>query len=566
MNTATERPSCAPRPGVPDRGTPQALIRPLHVVSGGSTRPRFLDQTLPVVRRRTVGHLADAAVFDDEHTAAMFRLPERVAVNQLGPLLFTSLDDDVLLSNDAGEWAVLSNADATAFFSGSMTAEHPRHARLSRAGFLRDTLQVDPLAARIRRRKSPVFVGTHLHIMVVTLRCDHACRYCHATRVPMDAAHADMSIDTARQSVDVAFQTRSPALTIEFQGGEPLANRETVRFILDYAREINRFHKKELSFSLVTNLSLMHEQYLDWLVAPDIALCTSLDGPQDLHDENRRILGGESSYQKVIHWIQRFREVYAAKGFDPGLFRVEALMTATRASLSRAKEIVDTYVMLGLPALHLRSLNRYGFAAAAWGRIGYSVEEYLAFYFEALDYVIRRNRAGDDLREHTAAVYLAKLLTPDDPGHLDLRSPCGAGIGQLAYNVDGNVYTCDEGRMLARTGDQTFALGNVDTARWSDLVRHPTVRTMCVASTLESLPECADCAYRPFCGVCPVQNWAEQGDLFGQRPTSTRCHLQRGQLQGLLRRLRDDPDHSTERIFRRWTVDRRRADAPACAT
>jgi hypothetical protein len=31
--------------------------------------------------------------------------------------------------------------------------------------------------------------------------------------------------------------------------------------------------------------------------------------------------------------------------------------------------------------------------------------------------------------------------------NLELRSPCGAGIGQLLYNYDGKVYTCDEGRI-----------------------------------------------------------------------------------------------------------------------
>jgi len=43
-----------------------------------------------------------------------------------------------------------------------------------------------------------------------------------------------------------------------------------------------------------------------------------------------------------------------------------------------------------------------------------------------------------------------KILTENDPNFLDSRSPCGACIGQVAYNYDGKVYTCDEGRMFAR--------------------------------------------------------------------------------------------------------------------
>lgn len=474
---------------------------------------------------------------------------------ELGPLAFASLDDDLFLSNDAGDWTLLDRASAAAFVAGRIDPEHPRHAELMAKGFLRAGLDRAAMATRIHHRMEPVWRGTHLHILVVTLRCDLACRYCHASRLPAGASGGDMSLATARAAVDLAFRSPSPLVNLEFQGGEPLENPETVRFVIDYARERNRHEKKRLQFSLVSNFSKMDEDKLSWLVAPDIAVCTSLDGPADLHDSNRRHLGGGSAFAATTRWIRRFNEAYAARGWDPRDHHVEALLTTTRASLGRARDIVDTFLELGLPSVHLRPLHPYGFAASAWSTIGYEAAEYLRFYFEALDEIVQRNRAGADLREQTAAVYLTKLLTGEDPGHLDLRSPCGAGIGQLAYDHDGGVYTCDEGRMLARTGDHSFRLGTVD-SEWKTLVDHPTVRAVLLASTMEALPGCSTCAWRPFCGVCPVYTWATEQDLFGQRPRSPRCRIQMGQLQGLVRRLRDDPDGSTERIFRRWTVRR----------
>lgn len=481
-------------------------------------------------------------------------------LSQLGPLSFGRLDGELLLSNDAGRWARLDAESEAALLGGTLGPDHPRYAALAAAGFLREAMDVPALVERVRSRMAPRFQGTSLHILVVTLRCDHACGYCHASRVPMAATGADMSLDTARQAVDLAFQTSSPLVNFEFQGGEPLAAPDTVRFVLDYAREANKYHKKDLQFSLVTNLSRMREEYLPWLVAPDVAICTSLDGPADLHDENRHLMGGGSSFAVATAWLRRFRTVYAEAGLDPGLFHVEALLTATRASLGRARDIVDTYLELGLPALHLRPLNRYGFAAGAWGRIGYTPAEYLEFYFAALDAVIAANRAGHDLREQAAAVYLTKLLTPREPGHMDLRSPCGAAIGQLAYAPDGQVYTCDEGRMLARSGDQTFRVGHVAADRWSHTVNHRIVRAITLASTLETLPGCSECVYRPFCGVCPLQSWAAEGDLFARKAGSDRCALQKGQIEGLLRRLRDDADGSAARLFNRWTVHRERGE------
>ena len=57
-------------------------------------------------------------------------------------------------------------------------------------------------------------------------------------------------------------------------------------------------------------------------------------------------------------------------------------------------------------------------------------------------------------------------------------SPCGAGVGQMSYYYDGNVYTCDEGRMLSEMGDNSFLLGNVHTNTFQECVSSP----VCAAS------------------------------------------------------------------------------------
>ena len=44
---------------------------------------------------------------------------------------------------------------------------------------------------------------------------------------------------------------------------------------------------KIIRYSLVTNLSLMDEEKLEFILDNGIQVCTSLDGPEDLHDHNR---------------------------------------------------------------------------------------------------------------------------------------------------------------------------------------------------------------------------------------------------------------------------------------
>ena len=57
-----------------------------------------------------------------------------------------------------------------------------------------------------------------------------------ASVVGMDQVETDMSAETAERCVDFALQTSSPGLTIEFQGGEPMANWAVLQRVIEYAQ------------------------------------------------------------------------------------------------------------------------------------------------------------------------------------------------------------------------------------------------------------------------------------------------------------------------------------------
>ena len=80
----------------------------------------------------------------------------------------------------------------------------------------------------------------------------------------------------------------------------------------------------------------------------------------------------------------------------------------------------------------------------------------MEFYFEGLDYIIDLNLKGFGFTEYYAAMVLRKMLTPFQPGYVDLLSPAGAGVAAVVYNYDGDVYASDESRMLAEMGDKSF--------------------------------------------------------------------------------------------------------------
>jgi uncharacterized protein len=400
------------------------------------------------------------------------------------------------------------------------------------------------------RRHEFLRYGPNLHIFVVTLRCNTTCSYCHSSRAPVDAYNTDMSLATARRCVDMVFDSTSPQVTIEFQGGEPLLNWEVCQFILEYARERNQAAGKQLDFSLVTNLAPMTEEMLETLVAPDIHICTSIDGDELLHNKHRKLKDG-NSFQQAVDWIRRINRRYEELDYDKYWYKVQALLTSTRDTLDHYKALVDTYLDLGMHVIHLRPMDPFGFAAETWKKVGYTPEEFINFYCNTLDELIERNKQGAEILEKTANLILMKLFSGTDPNFLDLRSPCGAAIGQLTYNYDGGVFTCDEGRMVHEMGDDAFLIGNVHENTTAEVLEHDTVRALAVASCLESQAECSDCAFNPFCGVCPVYNYVLQGDVFGQMKTNERCIILKGVFDYIFGKIMED-DPETMAIFQRW--------------
>lgn len=469
---------------------------------------------------------------------------------------FRPIGDKVLVTNLEGRWLLLSQDEFTAYARGQVGEDSELHHRLREANFLRDTYRVPEAADALRARKSFVHAGPNLHMFVVTLRCNETCAYCHASRANLDAVHTDMSKETAERAVDLVMQSTSPFVTIEFQGGEPLVNYEVVQHVIEYATAKNRAVGKQLEFTMVSNFALLDDERLDWLLDHRVQLCTSVDGPEALHNAQRKLPTGDA-HQRTVHWVRKINERYQAAGLDPTLYHVEALLTTTRATLPMWKEVVDTYVGLGCRSLFLRPLDPFGFAERTRRRLEYPRAEYLEYYRNAVEYMLELNAQGVEILERYAAIFLTKILGGSDPNFLDLRSPAGAGIGALAYDYDGRIYTCDEGRMLAAMGDRSFEIGHVESSRYRDLVGHPTVRALAIATNLDAQPDCVHCTYQPYCGTNAAFNYKTQGSIFGRMRDNAVCAVHKGIQDFLFEKLAQG-DPQVLRTFERWTTVRPR--------
>lgn len=463
------------------------------------------------------------------------------------PFRFERLsDDEVFVSNVAGEWLLLSDAEFLQLQSLSFDDPELRRKLAARHFLTSGDRSVDRrlLALKLATRMRRMTELTGLHIFVVTLRCEHACEYCQVSRKNSASTEFDMSIDDAMKALDIVFQSPGRNLKIEFQGGESLLNFPLIQSIVLEAKQRNSDGARDLRFVIASNLVPLTDEILDFAKEHSIYFSTSLDGPPELHNANRA-RPGRNSHELAVAGIRRARETL-------GPDSVSALMTTTTRSLTQPEAIIDEYVNHGLNEVFLRFLSPYGFAVRKGSRKKYDNQAWLNFYERGLRYIIQLNKSGTPITEVLASIYLRKLLTNDPGGYVDLATPTGAGLGALVYNYDGDVYASDEGRMLREMGDFSFKLGSVREDSYKDLILSDTLLDAVEASFAPSNPMCSECALEPFCGSDPVLHHTTQGDMTGFKPLSEFCDRTMTIIPMLLRLYRED--RYCRDLFLRWAT------------
>lgn len=452
---------------------------------------------------------------------------------------FKEREKNYLLTNDTGNFSFIPKEELNKLINRKELPQNI-YQELIEKNFIfegNEEIFASEAALKVRRQKEYLLVPTALHIFVVSKNCNFNCIYCQAGNLNQNNEYK-MTREIAKKAVDIALQSPSNYLTFEFQGGEPLTNFEVIRYIIEYSQEVKK--EKCIDYNLVSNLTLLTDEMMQFLIDNNVSICTSIDGSRKIQNKNRPYLS-KDSYEETTRKIKQLKDMKKT---------INAIETTTKYSLNKYKDIVDEYINLGLKDIFIRPLTKLGKADNNWNSIGYTAEEFLKFYKNALNYILQKNKEGNYISEGYSSILLRKILKNESMNYMELRSPCGGAIGQLAYYYDGNIYTCDEGRMLAEMGNDSFKLGNVNNT-YKELMENGTTKAICISSCLECLPFCKECVYIPYCGTCPVINLAQDDNIFPKYPHEFRCKVYSGILDILFDYIEEN-DKEIMGIFESW--------------
>ncbi len=324
-----------------------------------------------------------------------------------------------------------------------------------------------------------------------------------------------------------ASRPRTPSLTIEFQGGEPLVNfdgreahhRRTRAAEEQGLRQAARVHDGDATSRSWTRRSSPTSSTTRCRSAP------ASTAPSTCTTSSASSPGGNSHTGRDPLDRAHQRGLRGDGPRPDALPRRGAAHDDARGAQLRRKEIVDTYVVLGCRALFLRPVDPFGFADKTAPRVEYAAREYRDFYRTAVDYIIELNkqRRADPraLRRHLPHQD-PRRRRPELPRHpLARRRRHRPDCLQLRRQDLHVRRGADAGRDSRRRHVPPSA--TCTRSNYRDLMTHETVRALAIASILDAQPDCVNCTYAPYCGVRPVHNHKTQGSIFGRMRESTLC-------------------------------------------
>jgi uncharacterized protein len=118
-----------------------------------------------------------------------------------------------------------------------------------------------------------------------------------------------MTFDIARKALDFYrnHSRLSENAAISFYGGEPLLMAQLIRQCIEYANRI--FDRKPVSYNMTINGTLLSDEMCNLMVANDVDLHVSLDGPAKLHDRYRRSASGKDTFNLITGNLARLQKL-----------------------------------------------------------------------------------------------------------------------------------------------------------------------------------------------------------------------------------------------------------------
>ena len=321
--------------------------------------------------------------------------------------------------------------------------------------------------------------------------CNMSCSYCFAGRGEYGRGTTLMPAETGTRAIDFLIENSQGRknLDVDFFGGEPLLNWETVKDIVKYARSVERGSGKEFRFTLTTNGLLIDDDVIGFANKEMHNVVLSLDGRKETNDAMLRLGNGRGSYSEIVPKIKRLVEARQGReDYIRGTF--------TRNNLDFLDDILHIadlgFTELSMEPVVAKSEMPHALTMEDLPKL---CEQYELLAAE----MMKRDKEGRGF-----TFYHFKLDLTGGPCLHKRLAGCGVGVEYLAVTPEGELYPCHQ-----FVGDESFLLGDV----WRGL-SDVDLQNSFNECSICSREECKACWARLYCsGGCAANAWNDTGSI-----------------------------------------------------
>ncbi len=413
----------------------------------------------------------------------------------------------VLLTTRFGDWIILSEKDLRMFRRGEVNDDLLK--KLEERNIVITEGNITRVLKNIIKRLGYIHSMPMMTVQInLTLRCNLACRYCHAESSP--ERFAEMDGEVMRDCVRFVEKLPKKYIGIEFQGGEPFLRFDLMQeFLQELEGKVRKKGKRIVRKIVVSNGTLIDKDIARWAAKNGINISISLDGPKEIHDKHRMYPNGHGTYEDVICSIRLLEEVGAGS---------TSTATITRHTMENggADAVIKEYLRWKRPFIFYRPVMNAG-RAQSNEELFLGAEDFLSFVKGSIHNIVKLKKRGIRFRDKFVEYYLKNVFTTVRQ-YSCLRDICGAGITHLTIAPDGIVYPCDSMKTLPE-----FSLGSV---------RDPYEKIY--INLLQSMiypqdvaVECPFCPYIGFCGFCKRENYGVAKSMLPYHFISEDCRFKK---------------------------------------
>lgn len=352
--------------------------------------------------------------------------------------------------------------------------------------------------------------------------CNLRCKYCFASTGDFGKGRKLMSVETGKKAIDFLLEhsANRKNLEIDFFGGEPLMNFDTVKEIVAYARGKEKEYGKTFRFTITTNGMLLDDNKIDYINKEMSNVVLSLDGRKEINDAMRIRVDGTGCYDKIM---PQFKKLVSQRSNDKDYY---IRGTYTKYNLDFSEDVMNIYEngfdQVSVEPVMSSQDNDYAITDA-------DIDTICKEYDKLIEKLLKIKADGGFCNFFHFMIDLN-----NGPCAIKRLKGCGCGNEYIAITPDADIYPCHQ-----FVGIEEYKMGNLD----ENTFNHD-MKKMFSKAHIYHKDDCKNCWAKFFCsGGCNANNFLYEGDILTTHKLS--CKLQKKRfecaiLMGMLKELEKD--------------------------